>query len=299
MPLASPGIELPPEGAEPVPAFINPERAATPAEVLHVPLEDFDLFVNQSRENFDPGELQALADNIRINGQLQPGVAWLDPGRGRLVLVCGERRYRALRIAGLPTMAVTVLRGPMTPGQMLAFNLAENDLRATLSPIERAKGYRRLMQLEDLTASAVAERMSVSNATVSNALALLDLSESLQARVAKGDLPATVAAHIARVDDEAIRRELADQYGSGILDRAGVAARVKGLLGRRPGCGGTPRLSVRQKHAGLSLSVTGTAEKWTYDNLTAMLARIGKEAKALKDAGNFDAATLAAVLKAS
>jgi ParB family chromosome partitioning protein len=101
-------------------------RDGPPPEVLHVPLEEFDLFVNQSREHFDPAELQALADNIHLNGQLQPGLAWLDPGRNRLVLICGERRFRALKLAGKSTMAVTVLRGPMTQGQMLAINLAEN-----------------------------------------------------------------------------------------------------------------------------------------------------------------------------
>jgi ParB family chromosome partitioning protein len=272
---------------------------ASPDEILHVPLDQIDPCVHQSREHFDEAEEIGLAESLKADGQLAAGLAQYDAGRGRYVLIIGERRLRALRRAELPTMALKVLRGNLTPGQMLAMNLAENIQRASLNPVERARAFRRLMQLESLTATEVAARMGVSNATVSNSLDLLDLSESLQARVAKGQLPATVAAHIARVDDDATRRELADQYGSGILDRAGVAARVKGLLDPKPRGGGPPRLSVRQKHAGLSLSVTGTAEKWTYDNLAAMLARIGKEARTLKDAGNFDAATLAAVLKAS
>lgn len=268
-----------------------------PAEVLHVPLEDFDLFVNQSREIFDPAELHALADNIAANGQLQPGVAWLDPGRNRLVLVCGERRYRALRLAGVATMAVTVLRGPMTQGQMLALNLAENLQRASLNPIERAKGFQRLMQLEDLTASAVAERMNVSNATVSNALALLDLPESLQARVASDVLPASVAVHIARLDDDAIRRNLAEQYEARVLNREGVAREVNRLLksGRKKGV--PSRLSLTL--SGLSVSVSGKPEKWTLENLLAVVGRIGKEAKSLKDQGKTDVAELARVLKAS
>jgi ParB family chromosome partitioning protein len=275
-------------------------RDVPPAEVLHVPLEDFDLFVNQSREYFDPAGLQALADNILVNTQLQPGVAVLDTGRNRLVLVCGERRYRALKLAGLPTMAVTVLHGPMTQGQMLALNLAENLQRASLNPIERAKGFQRLMQLEDLTASAVAERMNVSNATVSNALALLDLSESLQARVAAGAIPASVGVHIARVADDDTRRALADQYADGTLNREGVAREGRLLKsgGKGKKGGGKPsRLSLTL--SGLSVSVSGKPEKWTLDNLLAVVGRIGKEARSLRDQGKTDVAELAAVLKAS
>jgi ParB family chromosome partitioning protein len=257
------------------------------------------LFVNQSREHFNPAELRALADNIRVNGQLQPGVAWLDPGRNRLVLVCGERRYRALKLAGLPTMAVTVLRGPMTQGQMLQRNLAENLLRASLNPIERAKGFQRLMQLEELTASAVAERMNVSNATVSNALALLELPESLQAKVAAGVLPASVGVHIARIEDDETRRSLAEKYEGGQLNREGVADEAKRLLksGRKKKGGKPPRLSATL--SGLSVSVSGKAAAWTYDNLLAVLARLGEQAATLKDQGRFDAAAMAAVLKAS
>ena len=147
--------------------------ATTAAETISVPLQDIDLFVNQSRESFDPIGLQGLADNLRSQGQLQPGVAWLDPGRNRLVLICGERRYRALKLAKLPAMRLTVLRGHLTPGQMLQMNLAENIQRASLNPIERAKGFRRLMQLEDLNACEIATRMNVSNSTVSNSLSLL------------------------------------------------------------------------------------------------------------------------------
>ena len=132
-------------------------------EIRDVPLGDIDLFVNQSREHFDEALLHQLADNIKTNGQLQPGVAWLDPGRGRLVLICGERRFRALKMCGKPTMSLKVLRGNVTLGQMLQLNLAENIQRSSLNPVERAKAFRRLMQLEELTASEVAVRMNVSS----------------------------------------------------------------------------------------------------------------------------------------
>jgi ParB family transcriptional regulator, chromosome partitioning protein len=98
---------------------------AVPDEILHVPLDEIDIFSGQSHEYFDDGELSQFADNIKINGLLQPGIVWHDPGRNRLVLVAGERRYRALKRAGIATMAVKVLRGPSTQGELLRINPTE------------------------------------------------------------------------------------------------------------------------------------------------------------------------------
>ena len=223
-------------------------------DIIDAPLEDIDLFVNQSREEFDEAELRRLADNIKQNGLLQPGVCWLDPGRSRLVMVCGERRYRALKLAGMATMAVRVIRGPLSPGQMLQINLAENIQRASLNPIERGKAFRRLMQLEDLNATEVAARMNVTISMVSRDLSLLDLPEILQTRIAEGELPASVGSHIARIEDDETRRAFAERYQSGELTRDGVAREVRKLS--RPKGGAKPqRLAV--KLSGLSVSVAG------------------------------------------
>ena len=136
--------------------------------------------------------LRRLADDIGLNGLLHPAVCWLDPGRMRLVLICGERRYRAHKLAGKKTMAVRVIRGALSPAQMLQINMAENLQQAALTPIERGKGFRRLMQLEGLNASEVAARLNVTVSMVSRDLSLLDLPESLQHEVATGELPASV-----------------------------------------------------------------------------------------------------------
>ena len=95
------------------------------SEVIDVPVEEIIPFVNQSREIFDEAELLNLSENIKTNGQLQAGIAWFDAGRGKHVLICGERRWRAIMLAGLPTMAVKVIKGNLTPGQMLAINLRD------------------------------------------------------------------------------------------------------------------------------------------------------------------------------
>ena len=266
-------------------------------DIIDAPLEDIDLFVNQSREDFDEDGLRRLADDIeQRNGLLQPGVCWLDPGRNAWCMICGERRYRALKLAGMATMAVRVIRGNLSPGQMLQINLAENIQRASLNPIERGKAFRRLMQLEDLNASEVAARMNVTISMVSRDLSLLELPEVLQTRIAEGELPASVGSHIARIEDDETRRAFAERYHSGELTRDGVAREVRNLS--RPKGGAKPqRLAV--KLAGLSVSVAGKPDKLTIDTLLGVFGRICKEAKALKDGGNTDVNALAEVLKAS
>lgn len=268
------------------------EQAAS--DTIRVPLADLEVFAGQSRRYFDPASLQALAGDLKTNGQLQPGVAWLDPGRNRLLVILGERRLRALAIAEMAEMEVRVIRGPMTQGQMLQMNLAENLQRASLNPIEKAEGFRRLMQLEELNGSQVAARLNISNASVSNSLALLTLPDWMQAKVAAGVLPPSVAAYIARTEDNDLRRSLAEQYEAGTITRAGVAKATA-----KPGkakAGKPPRLVA--KFSGLTFSVTGPADRFTHDNLTALLSRLEGEARTLHDAGRFGVKTLAASLKA-
>jgi ParB family chromosome partitioning protein len=266
-------------------------------EMRDVPLEDIDPCISQSREYFDEEEIRRLADDIKANGQLQAGVAWLDPGRGRYVLICGERRWRALKIAGKRTMALRIIRGNVRLGQMLQWNLAENIQRSSLNAIERGKAFRRLMQLENLTATEAASRMNVSNATVSRDLSLLDLPESLQARIASGELPPSVAAVISRVGDDETRRQLADQYGHGEKNRADITAAVNGLLHPEEKAK-KPRLAL--KLDGLSISVTaGKPDRLNVAGVLSVLERVCKAARGLKDGGKSDVAELAQALRAT
>jgi ParB family chromosome partitioning protein len=266
-------------------------------EVIEVPLEEIDRFVHQSREVFDDEVDGRLADDIKQNGMHQPVVCWLDPHRKRLVLICGERRLRASKRAGKSTISVRVIRGDMSLGQMIQMNLAENIQRASLNPIERGKAFRRLMQLEELNASEVATRMNVTVSMVSRDLSLLDRPEALQSKVAAGELPASVGAHISRIEDEETRRAFAERYRSGELTRDGVAREIKALSRPKGGAAKPQRLAV--KFAGLSISVAGKPDKLTIDTLLGVFTRICKEAKTLKDGGKTDVNALAEALRAS
>lgn len=220
-------------------------------EVLHVPVDELVPFVNQSREQFDEAELLALSQNIKANGQLQPGVACFDAGRSKYILICGERRWRAIMLAGLLTMAVKVIKGTLTAGQMLAINLSENLQRANLNVVERARAFRRLGQLEGITSGQVAERMSVSHATVSRDLSLLDLPEPLLAEIAAGKLPASVGYELSRIDDQQAQIDLAQAVLSGTLSRDGVQHAIRSRVGGKR--------NVRPKASRLTCRLNGVS----------------------------------------
>lgn len=168
-------------------------------EDMDVPVDDIIPFVDQSRERFEDEPLVNLAQNIKTHGLLQSGVAWYDAGRGKYVLICGERRWRASKLAGLPTMRLKVLAGTFRPGQMLALNLSENLQRETLGVVERGRAFRRLAQLENITGKQVAERMHVSDSTVSRDMAILDLPEPVIAEIAAGRVPASVGYELTKL----------------------------------------------------------------------------------------------------
>lgn len=261
-------------------------------EIRHVPVDELEIFTSQSREEFDEAALKDLAEDIKIRGQLQVGLAWMDEGRGQLILIAGERRLRAIKLAGRPTMEVKIIRGKRTLAQLLAMNIAENLQRESLNPIERGTAFRRMMQLEGITAREVAARQHVSDSMISRDLAILDLSPELQAKVISGELPASVAASLSRLGDEDTRRFLSEQYASGALSRDGVAREVGHRLnGNRETKPKPTRLSFKLD-GGFAITVS-SAKPPTPDVLLKLCECLKREAQKLK------ATAVAVPLKAS
>ena len=264
-------------------------------DLLHIPLDELVLFVNQSRQVFDEGELRNLSEDIKANGLLQPGVAWFDAGRGKYVLICGERRLRACKLAGLPTMAVKVIHGNLTPGEMLAINLSENLQRSSLNPVERAKSFQRLAQLEDITSKQVAARMHVSDATVSRDLALLDLPTPLLDAVCNGTLAVSVAYELSRITDPTAQLELAEQVVAKKMSRQQVAEKVRDQVGKRKTTPKGGRISARLA-GGVFITVVAAAEKsLTIADVRLAADHLRKEAKKLEDGERHVAALADAV----
>jgi ParB family chromosome partitioning protein len=161
----------------------------------------------QPRTEIDEEGLAELADSIKKVGILQPII--VRPLGDAYQIIAGERRWRAARVAGLARVPVRVLASTETESLELA--LIENLQREDLNPIEEARGYRKLLNEYQMTQSELADKVSKSRSTITNALRLLDLPDEVQDMVHGGRLSAGHARAILAVPDEGARLRLAQK----------------------------------------------------------------------------------------
>ncbi|MCL2880371.1 MAG: ParB/RepB/Spo0J family partition protein [Treponema sp.] len=139
----------------------------------------------QPRKNFNEEELRELADSITEHGIIQPIIA-ADAGDGTYIIVAGERRTRAARLAGLNEVPVIIRK--YTNHKQLEISLIENIQRTDLNPIEEAAAYKNLMDYSNLSQDEVAQRVGKNRSTVANSLRLLKLSADIQKSLEQGSI---------------------------------------------------------------------------------------------------------------
>ncbi len=184
---------------------------------LRLPLDRLKANPNQPRRVFDEDALQELAASIREHGVIQPVVVE-ESGDGSYLIVAGERRCRAARLAGLREVPAVVRN--YSDERRLEVALIENVQRMDLNPIEEAAAYRRLMELTGLSQEEVAARVGKNRSTVANALRLLKLPEDIQGALAAGQLTPGHARSILAVVNPADQRVLFGRIvGDGISVR--------------------------------------------------------------------------------
>lgn len=148
-----------------------------------LPIEELRPNPHQPRRVFEPEALAELRDSIRNHGILQPIVVRATPAGYEII--SGERRWRAAQQAGLLTVPVVVREG-VPDDQMLELALIENVQRQDLDAIERARGYRQMIEDLGITQEDVAAKVGLKRATVANHLRLLDLPAPIQEAVGHG-----------------------------------------------------------------------------------------------------------------
>jgi ParB family chromosome partitioning protein len=176
------------------------------AELLHLPVESVHANPRQPRRRFEPEATTGLAASIRRQGVLQPVVVRPRPGGG-YELVAGERRWRAAREAGVPTIPAVVR--DVDDRDTLLLGLVENVARENLSPVEEARAYAALIDEFELSLGDVAERVGRSKPSVSNRVRLLELPEDVLWMLARGDLTEGHARAVLALPDDDARRRLA------------------------------------------------------------------------------------------
>lgn len=168
---------------------INISDTVTPTSddaVVAIPLTDIDPNFEQPRKNFDEDALNELAESIKLHGVIQPIVV-VPVGR-RFMIIAGERRFRASKIAGKTSIPAVIRH--YTSQQIKEISLIENLQREDLSPIEAARAIKVLMNEFNMTQEIAADRIGKSRSAVANTLRLLTLSEDVIALIENGRLSA-------------------------------------------------------------------------------------------------------------
>ena len=155
---------------------VSPSFEPDNAKIETLPLREIEPDPDQPRKTFDDETLAELASSIAEHGLIQP-IAVRPKVSGGYLIVAGERRWRACRMAGLTEAPVVVK--DVTDEQAMEIALVENLQREDLDPVEEAMGIRELMTRCDLTQEQAARKLGKSRSALANSLRLLSLPETV------------------------------------------------------------------------------------------------------------------------
>ncbi len=160
---------------------------------------------DQPRKNFDEDTIQELADSIKQYGIIQPLI--LQKRDDYYVIVAGERRWRAAKVAGLKKIPAIIK--DYSPQEIMEIALIENLQREDLNPIEEAIAFQNLIKEFNLKQDEVAERVSKSRVAVTNSMRLLKLDLRVQQMLIDGMISSGHARTLLAIEDSELQYQAA------------------------------------------------------------------------------------------
>jgi ParB family chromosome partitioning protein len=192
--------------AVPAPPLV-PQHTTPVDGVLQLALDQIAENPYQTRREFDEAALAELAESIKANGVVQPVV--VRPGTdGRYILVLGERRCRASRLAGKATLPAIVRH--VSDEHAAEMTIVENLQRQDLNCLEQAEAYSRLSRDFGLTQEEIGKRVGVSRESVANYMRVLKLPKPVQQYLASGKLGFSEARVLLQLLNAELIPEIAD-----------------------------------------------------------------------------------------
>ena len=174
----------------------------TGAKVQEIELEKIKPNPNQPRKKFDADALMELRDSIIEQGLIQP-ILVEEIADGHYIIIAGERRYRASKMAGLKTIPAIVRT--FTDLQRMEVSLIENIQREDLNPVEEAKAYSYLLTQSGISQDELAKKVGKGRSTITNSIRLLNLSAKMLDSLENGDFSSGHARALLSVENPADR----------------------------------------------------------------------------------------------
>jgi ParB family chromosome partitioning protein len=221
-----------PEGVNDAsPPASTPSSSIPPQGTVQLPVSQLVPNPGQPRKNFDETELNELAASIKTYGIIQPIIA-ANAGDGTYIIIAGERRTRAAKLAGLNTVPVIIR--DYTDQKKLEISLVENIQRTDLNPIEEAAAYKNLMDFSNLSQDELALRMGKNRSTVANSLRLLKLPVEIQKSIEEGKVSSGHARALLSVTDAQAREKLYRELLAGDISVRETEKKASALNSEKP-----------------------------------------------------------------
>ena len=177
-------------------------------DIITIDLKNIYPNQDQPRRVFDEEKIKILSESIKNYGVLQPIVLKPDD-KGKYMIIAGERRYRASKLARKSDIPAVIKDIPMK--DIMEIALIENLQREELAPIEEALAYRSLIKNYEVTQEEISEAVGKSRPHITNTLRLLNLPQKIMDMIDQGQITAGHGKALLRVNDENLQLELANK----------------------------------------------------------------------------------------
>lgn len=216
-------VDIEPSQATKRIGLLDDDTGEAASGAIEIDIFEIDANSEQPRKRFDEAALKELADSIRQHGVIQPIV--VNRMGLRFMVIAGERRLRASKLAGLKTIPAVIKN--YSSQQVKEISLIENLQREDLNPIETARAIRSLMDEFGLTQEIVADRIGKSRSAIANTLRLLSLDIKVQEMVENATLTSGHARTLVTITRPADQVSLAQKAVSGKLSVRDMEQLVK------------------------------------------------------------------------
>lgn len=191
-------------------------------KLLTLPVEKIQPNPSQPRRIFSEDELSGLSESIKENGLLQPVTVRKEGGR--YILIAGERRLRATKLAGLTE--ISAILSDFTPEDSAVLALLENIQRQNLNIFEQANAIANLLREWKITQEEAAKRLGMSQSYLANKLRLLKLTPGEQELILKSNLTERHARALLKIEDVRIREKILQS----VIDRRMNVAQTEDFI---------------------------------------------------------------------
>lgn len=173
-----------------------------------VPLNEIKNDNNQPRKAFDSDKIAELTESIKTHGIIQPLILRKSED-GLYIIVAGERRWRAAKLAGLKEVPAIIM--DLSEKDVLEISLIENIQRQDLNPIEEALAYKKLLVEFKLTQEDLSKRIGKSRTAITNTMRLMNLDSRVQQYIIEGIISEGHGRALLGIKDEEIQYELSQK----------------------------------------------------------------------------------------